>query len=177
MPNFSGPLNASPESLTMTRRYFGFAIEMPAPRRGRSSQDTVIRFATENPNTAYNNCRPHSVRTGKGSDLTAEIAAGTFDPLAEAKTHKSSDLDRCTDLCLNLFDSRSHAFLIVEDEALVQQTNLLVEGLQAGFDDLIDHIGGLALRLGLVGQHSLLALDGGGIQAGRIDCLWIGGGD
>jgi hypothetical protein len=37
MPNFSGPLSASPDNLTMTRRYFGFVIvafvmECRAPR-------------------------------------------------------------------------------------------------------------------------------------------------
>src|ERR1700686_4769603 len=118
MPNFSGPLNASPDSLTMTRRYFGFAIEMPAPRRGRSSQDRAILFATENP-------RLQSMRAGKGSDLAAEIAACAFDPLAKRKAHKSGDLDRGTNLCLSLFDSLSHAFLIVEDEALIQKANFL----------------------------------------------------
>jgi hypothetical protein len=69
------------------------------------------------------------VRTGKSSDLASKIAACAFDSLAEAKTYKSSDLDRRTNRCLSLFDSLSHAFLIVEDETLVQQANLFVKGL------------------------------------------------
>ena len=129
MPNFSGPLSASPDSLTITRRYFGFAIEMPAPRRGRSSQDTAIVFATETQSlqqVAYNQCVPARAATSPPKSPLARSM-----PSPSAKRTNPVTLIGATDLCLSLFDRLRHAFLVVEDEALIEQANFLVEGLQA----------------------------------------------
>src|ERR1700692_4710124 len=102
--------------------------------------------------------------TGKCRDLATKIVAGTLDALAERKTLEAADLDRSADFSFGFIDGLRHAFLVVADKALVEQPDFLEIGLQPGLDDLLDHVGRLALCLELIGQHSLLTLDGGGIE-------------
>ena len=44
-------------------------------------------------------------------------------------------------------------------------------------DDLVDHVGGLALLLVLVGHHVFFARNHSRVETGGIDRLRIGGGD
>ena len=106
--------------------------------------------------------------TGKCGDFAAEISPGSFDPLAERKALETADLDRRPDFAFGLLERLRDAFLFIEDEGLIEQTDLLVESLQARLDDLVDDIGGLALRLELVGKNVLLALDACRIESQTV---------
>ena len=68
----------------------------------------------------------------------------------------------------------SDALLVVEDEGLLEQGLLLVEGFQARLGDLLDHRFGLALLAEFVGENVLLALHDRRIDAGSIDRDRIG---
>ena len=98
-------------------------------------------------------------------------------PSPSAKRTKPPILIGAPTLPSASFKRLRHALLVVEDEALIEQADFLVEGLQPELDDLLDDVGRFALRLEFVGQHVLLALDGRRIEPGRIDRLRIGGGD
>src|ERR1700733_1195287 len=111
--------------------------------------------------------------TGKCGDFAAEISPGPFDPLAERKAPEAADLDRRADFAFGFLERLRDAFLVIEDEGLIEQTDFLVESLQARLDDLVDDIGGLSLRLELVGKNVLLALDACRIETRRIDRLRI----
>src|SRR6516164_4732582 len=184
MPNFSGPLSASPDNLTITRRYFGFAIEMSRP----SSWPILVRIRL-----THSQAKPHrppaagpdpSGSTTLGPLLWVHYCGSTtlvrgrpFNALAESKPDKAGDPDRPAGLGFGFLHRLGNRLFVVEDEALVQQANLFVVGLQTGLDDLFDDIGGLALRLGLVGEDGLLAGDGGRIEPTRVDGPRIGRGD
>src|ERR1700742_2658007 len=74
-------------------------------------------------------------------DLGREIGFLLFDPLAESIAHKSGDLHRRADLALSFFQRLGDRFtLFVMDKRLFQETNFLVVSLQAGIDDLFDHV-------------------------------------
>ncbi len=60
------------------------------------------------------------------------------------------------------------------DVSLIEQADLFVIGLQPRLDDLLDHRGGLALRLEFFGEHVLLARDCSGIEPRGVDRLRIG---
>ena len=83
---------------------------------------------------------------GQRGHLAAEIAARPFDSFTQRVTHEAGDLDRCTNLPLAFLKRLRHGFLIVENEALIEQTDLLVESLQTRLDNLVDDVGRLALR-------------------------------
>jgi hypothetical protein len=132
--------------------------------------------------------RRRRIRAGRSSgggtscrwrrDFGGEIGFLLLDSLAESIAHKSGDLHRRADLALSFLHrlgDRLAGFVV--DEGLLQQADFLVVGLQAGLDDLLDHVLGLALLAILVGQHVLFALDDGGIEPGRIERLRIGRGD
>src|SRR6185437_577365 len=79
-------------------------------------------------------------------DLGCEIGFLLFDSLAESIAHKSGDLHRRADLALSFLDRLGDRFaLFVVDKGLLQQADFLVIGLQAGLDDLLDHVLRLAL--------------------------------
>src|SRR6516165_4736954 len=118
MPNFSGPLSASPDSLTMTRRNFGFAIGIPRPSPP-FRLNRAIAFAGETQQPI------RLVRAGKRCDLAAEIAARTTDALAECEANKSGDLDRRSGLSLGLLQCLRDALFVVEDKALIQEADVL----------------------------------------------------
>ena len=73
-----------------------------------------------------------------------------LDTLAQGEPDKSRDFDRRAGFNFSFLHRLRYRLLVIEDETLVQQANFFVEGLQARFDDLVDDIGGLALRLGLL---------------------------
>src|SRR6185437_16997692 len=59
----------------------------------------------------------------------------------------------------------------------LEQTDFLVESLQAGFDDLVDDVGRLALLPEFFGEHIFLARNRRRREAGGIHRLWIGRSD
>src|SRR6516162_8975455 len=134
MPNFSGPLSASPDNLTITRRYFGFAIEMSRP----SSWPILVRIRL-----THSQAKPHRPPAA-GPDPSGSTTLG---PLLWVHYPSARAAVQCP------------------------------RREQTGHDDLFDDIGGLALRLGLVGEDGLLAGDGGRIEPTRVDGPRIGRGD
>src|SRR5437870_13616801 len=79
-------------------------------------------------------------------DLGCKIGFLLFDSLAESIAHKSGNLHRRADLTFGFLDRlRDRLALFVMDERLLQQADFLVVGLQAGLDDLLDHVLRLAL--------------------------------
>src|ERR1700746_663602 len=112
-----------------------------------------------------------------GRDLGCEIALLPLDSLAESIAHKARDLHGAADLTLSFLHGLRYRLAGVVDEGLLEQADFLVESLQARFDDLLDHVLRLALLAILVGEHVLLALDDFRVEARRIECLRIGGGD
>src|ERR1700760_907984 len=101
-------------------------------------------------------------------NLGGEIGFLLFDSLAESIAHKSGDLHRRADLAFGFLQRLGDRFaLFVVDEGLLQQADFLVIGLQAGLDDLFDHVLGLALLTIFVSQHVLFATHQFGIEAGR----------
>ena len=67
---------------------------------------------------------------GRCRHLGGEIGFGTLDTLTERIAHKAGDLDRATDLALGFLQRLRHALLVVVDERLIEQADLLVEGLE-----------------------------------------------
>src|ERR1700721_2281084 len=111
------------------------------------------------------------MRAGKRRNFAAEIAFALIDAFAKRKADEARDLDRPAGLAFGLLDCLGDGLLAFFDRvALLEQTDFLVEGLEAGLDDLLDHVGGLALGLG--GEHAFFALDGGSIEPGRLASLW-----
>ena len=99
----------------------------------------------------------------------AKSDSGLLDSLTESIAHKTCNLYRRANLALSFLEGLADAFLVVEDERLFQQRLFLVEGLQTGFGDLLDHRFRFALLPELVGEDVLLALDDGWIDPRRID--------
>src|SRR3984957_8845694 len=110
-------------------------------------------------------------------DFGPEIGFLLLDSLAQSIAHKSGDLDRRADLTLSFFYRLGDRFGAVVDEGLLQQADFLVIGLQAGLDDLLDHVLRLALLAVFVCQHVLFALDDRRIQSSHVQRLRIGGRD
>src|SRR5689334_6940619 len=134
MPKPSGPLRASPDSLTTTRRRDGVT--------GSLAESLAMSLP---------------VPTGAGPRLF-RVAFRLLDALAQRVAHEAGDLDRAAHLALGFLERLGHGLRRIEDEALIEQADLLVVGLQARFDDLVDDIRGFPLLLVLVDQHVLLAL-------------------
>src|SRR5580698_2901432 len=94
-----------------------------------------------------------------GCDLGREIGFLPVDSLAESIAHKSGNLHRRADLALGFLEHLRDrlAVVLAVHRSLLQQADLLVEGLQARLDDLLDHILRLALLAVFVGQYVLFA--------------------
>src|SRR5271155_5672848 len=119
MPNPSGPLSASPDSLTMTRRYFGTAMPRSFSCPGSSERRS-----------------PFASVPGGGGDLGGEIPVRTIDPLAQRVAHEARDLDRAADLAFGVLERLADRLVGIMDIGLIQQAGFLVEGLETGLDDL-----------------------------------------
>ena len=88
------------------------------------------------------------MRAGERRYFAAEIAFRPIDAFAEREADKARDLDRPADLALGFFERLRDGLLTVfDDVALIEQADLLVEGLEPGLDDLLDDVGRLALAL------------------------------
>src|SRR5262249_23615615 len=82
------------------------------------------------------------MRAGKCRNFAAEIAFSLVDTLAKRKADETGDLDGAADLAFRLLDRLGDGLLTLFDRvALLEQADFLVEGLEAGLDDLLDHIG------------------------------------
>src|SRR5215216_621465 len=94
-----------------------------------------------------------------GRDFGCEIGFLLLDSLAESIAHKAGDLHGPADLALSFLHRLRDRLAAVVDERLLEEADFLVEGLETGLDDLLDHVLGLALLTILVGKHILFALD------------------
>ncbi len=81
-------------------------------------------------------------------DLGGEIGSPAFSmPSPSAIAHEAGDLDRAADLAFGFLERLRHALACRRwMNGLLEQADLLVEGLDAGLDDLLDHVRRLALR-------------------------------
>ncbi len=65
--------------------------------------------------------------TGQSRHFATKVTGWLVDAFAKRETGIARDLDRATDLAFGLFDGLSDRLLVVEDKALLKQTNLLVD--------------------------------------------------
>src|SRR6266851_7112344 len=114
-----------------------------------------------------------STSSGRCRHFSGEISAGTVDALAKGVAHKADDFYRRSALRLRLLDGLGDALVRLMYECLIKQANLLVEGLEPRFDDLLDDMGRLSLRLGLVGENFSFAAHRVRVEAGGIERLRI----
>src|SRR3954471_17586582 len=118
-------------------------------------------------------CANRAWRLSGGSacrrNLRGEIGRAFFDALTKRKARERRDLDRPAGLTFGLLQRLPDALLVVKDEGLLEQRLLLVEGLEPGLGDLVDHRLGLPLLAEFVGEDVLLALHHRGIDTRRID--------
>src|SRR5262245_54923455 len=129
---------------------------------------TIRNHAPEAAKCAWADVR--SSLTGGGSDLGCEIGFLLLDALTECVADEPSDLDRPTRFALGFTQRLRDAFLVVENERLLQQANFLVKCLQPRLDDLFYYVSRFALLLELVGQHIPLALHNCRIERQRVEC-------
>src|SRR6516164_9640824 len=80
-----------------------------------------------------------------GRDLGSKVGFLPLDSLAESIAHKARDLHGRSDFALSFLERLGDRLAGVMDKGLLQEADLLVVGLQAGLDDLLDDILGLAL--------------------------------
>src|SRR6185312_1666823 len=113
----------------------------------------------------------------RGRHLGGEIAFLLLDALAEREADEAGHLDGAAGLALGLLERLRDRLGRVVHVGLLEQADLLVEGLQAGIDDLLDDVLGFPLLPEFVGQHGLLALDRLRIETRRVDRLRVCGGD
>src|ERR1700751_1817519 len=96
-------------------------------------------------NSAPGERRQRLLLAAGGGDFRGEVAFLLLDSLAESIEHKARDLQRSADLALGFLERLGDRLAAVVDEGLLEQADFLVEGLQAGLDDLLDDVLGLAL--------------------------------
>ena len=90
--------------------------------RIRPSRSAATRQAADRPPV-------QSMRAGESRDFAAEIAIRPVDAFTEREANEPDDLDRRARLAFGLLHRLRDAFLVVEDEGLIEQANFLVEGL------------------------------------------------
>src|SRR6476659_11320640 len=94
-------------------------------------------------------CANRAWRLSGGSacrrNLRDEVGRGLFDALAKRKARERRYLDCAAGLAFGFLQRLADALLVVEDEGLLEQRLLLVEGPEPGLGDLLDHRFGLAL--------------------------------
>src|SRR6185437_13987283 len=88
-----------------------------------------------------------SALTGGGRNLGGEIGFLLLNAFAKRITNKAGDLDRAADGALGFLERLRDGLGRVVNVSLLEQADFLVEGLQAGFDDLVDDVRGLSLLL------------------------------
>src|SRR5215472_11372393 len=79
------------------------------------------------------------------SDFAAEISVGPINALAQRIAHEARDLDGAADFAFDILERRGNALGGIMNIGLLQQTDLLVERLEPGLDNLGDRRLGLAL--------------------------------
>src|SRR3954453_3033537 len=141
----SPPVSASPESLMMTRFKSGLPLE------------TLIT----------------AILARFGLRL-ALLLGRLLDAFAKGETDEADKLDRGAHLALVLLHRLPDrlAGMFGMDRGLIDERPLLVEGLHARLDDLVEHMSRLARVL--VAQDAALALDGRRIERRRIERQWLG---
>src|SRR5215831_2187154 len=102
--------------------------------------------------------RPGLLLAAGRRDLGREVAFLLLDRLIESIAHKARDLHRAAHLALSFLHSLRHRLAGIVDEGLLEQADFLVVGLQAGLDDLLDHVLRLALLAIFVGKYVLFTL-------------------
>src|SRR2546430_3280708 len=120
MPKGSGPIRASPETFTTTRRKVGSAMVRPLPRLSSRARREAVRRRRG----------ISSALPGGRSDLGREIGVRPVDAFAQRIAHVTRDLDRGGGLGLGFLDRLRHALVRLVDIGLIEQTDLLVEGLE-----------------------------------------------
>src|SRR3954471_8160146 len=130
MPKLSSPINASPETLSRTRRYFG---------AGGMGTSLSIRGL----------CRLTGAR--HLGDFVGEIGVGLLDALAHLEADKAFHRDGSADVLGGLFDHLADLGLAIDHEGLLQQHRLFVEFAHAPFHHLLDDILGAARLAGDLG--------------------------
>src|SRR5579863_441357 len=153
----SGPIRASPESLTTTRLNSGCgAFAMTAPPVNRAARRrAILRHKKAAPRAASWIARP--------SGLFYRF----LDAFAERVADESLDRDRTADRPFGLPDRLGDGLGRIMDVRLIEEADLPVEGLEAGFDNLLDDVRGLAGVL--LDEHRALALNGRRIDPGGVE--------
>src|SRR5271165_443611 len=180
-PNGSGPISASPESLTTTRLNRGLAVVlMKAPLRTDSQAPKLDTPPRDQPRGLT--ARKKRQGTKKAALTAASILAGPlglfrrfFDPFAQREPYEPGYGDRRADRLLGLLHRLGDALGGIVDVSLIEQANLLAKGLEARLDDLLDHLRGFARVL--VGEHRALACNRRRVEPGGIERDRAGGGD
>src|SRR5215813_7025285 len=98
MPNASGPLSASPESLTITRRNPG-TITSFLWGRGHLARTFFLKMRAGRPRSREER---RSCLAGGRRDLSSKIRARTIDAFSERIVHKTRDLDGTADLAFGI---------------------------------------------------------------------------
>src|SRR5271166_2190538 len=163
-PCVSGPISASPESLTTTRLNKGFwvfvvigallepPIALPAAAPSPVRQFFAIKKAARGPLREF--ARP--------SGLFRRL----LDAFAQCVADKAGDGDWRADGFLGLFDRLSDGLGGIVDISLIEEANLLIEGLQPRFDNLLEHVRRFAGVL--LGQHRALARNRRRVEPGGV---------
>src|SRR5208282_999561 len=165
-PCVSGPISASPESLTTTRLNRGFAAFVVI---GPLLEPLIATYVA-----APSSVRPsYAIKKAAPRGPLGEFAgpSGLFrrllDAFAQRVSDKAGDGDRRPDCFLGLFDRLTDSLGGIVNISLIEETDLLIERLQAGFDNLVEHVGGLAGVL--LGEHRAFARDRRRIEPGGIE--------
>ena len=105
------------------------------------------------------------MRARKGCYFATEIVARPVDAFTKRIASEAGDLDRRPHFALGFLHCLRHALFVVENKALIEQADLLVEGLEPRLDDLLDDVCRLALGFELLGENIFLALNGRRVQS------------
>src|SRR5215831_18016384 len=135
MPNRSGPIRASPESLSRILLYRGAsATALPSPR-ARALQSRL---------------RAH---------LGCEVVLALLQPLADLEAREAANLAVLADLRHQLGQERPDVLLVIFHEGLIEQHDLLFPLCDLALDHLGDDVVRLAGLPGLLGADGPLLLD------------------
>src|ERR1700722_13234307 len=171
-PCVSGPISASPDSLTTTRLNNGC---------GAFDMEPLLEPSIAPPAAARRPVQPLRAIKKRPQGPLDSIArpSGLFrrllDAFAQRVTYEPGYGDRRADRLFGFLDRLSDSLRGIMDIGLIEEADLLIEGLEAGFDDLLDHVCRLAGVL--LGQHGALARNHRRIEPGGVERDRTGGGD